>query len=113
MGDPAGAAADARRALFLFEELPSRTSEDWWETACCHAMLAGLAGINGAEVSAAEGNAEADRAMALLRKAVGMGYRDAAFRTESTLDPLRQREDFKELLAELEKPSPATPEIKP
>ncbi len=50
-------------------------------------------------MSAAEGKAEADQAMALLRKAVGMGYRDAgAFRTDSALDPLRQREDFKKLL---------------
>jgi hypothetical protein len=39
-----------------------------------------------------------------LRKAVGMGYRDASgFRTDSALDPLREREDFKKLLTELEK----------
>ena len=44
--------------------------------ACCHAALAGLAGQEGAGVSAAEGKAEADQAMALLRKAVDMGYRD-------------------------------------
>ena len=61
-------------------------------------------------MSAAEGKAEADQAMALLRKTVDMGYRDASsFRTESALDPLRQREDFKKLLAELEQKSPAKP----
>ena len=114
LGDPAGAAADARRALSLLEGLPSRSGEDWFETACCHAALAGLAGRDGAGVSAAEGKAEADQAMALLRKAVGMGYRDAgAFRTDSALDPLRQREDFKKLLAELEQKSAAKPEKKP
>jgi hypothetical protein len=40
-----------------------------------------------------------ERAMALLRKTVDMGHRNAAnFRTESALDPLRKREDFEKLL---------------
>jgi hypothetical protein len=43
-GDPAGAAADARRALGLFDGLPSRGGYGWLETACAHAALAGLAG---------------------------------------------------------------------
>ena len=59
-------------------------------------------------MSAAQGKAETAQAMALLRKTVGMGYRDAsAFRTDSALDPLREREDFKKLLEELEKKSTA------
>ena len=114
LGDPAGAAADARRALSLYDALPTQSPQLWFETACCDAALAGLVGQDGAGVSAADGKAEADQAMALLRKAVGMGYRDAgAFRTESALDPLRQREDFKKLLAELEQKSAAKPEKKP
>ena len=77
------------------------------------ATLAGLAGRDGG-VSAAEGKAEADQAMTLLRKAVGIGYRDpVAFRTDSALDPLRQREDFQKLLQELEQKSAAKPEKKP
>ncbi len=63
-----------------------------------------------AGVSAAEGTAEADHAMALIRKAVDMGYRDSeAFRTDWALDPIRDREDFKKTLAELEKTPPAKP----
>ena len=100
LGDPAGAAADARRALDLLKGLPSRAGDDLFLTACCHAALAGLAGQDGAGVPAGEAKAEADQAMALLRKAVDMGYRNAAaFRTESALDPLRKREDFKKLLS--------------
>jgi hypothetical protein len=39
-----------------------------------------------------------------------MGYRDGeAFRTDWALDPIRDREEFKKLLAELEKTSPAKP----
>ena len=48
--------------------------------------------------------------MALLRKAVDAGYRDIGnFRTKGALDPLREREDFKKLLAELEQKSAANP----
>ena len=108
LDDLAGAAADARRAIALWEGLPSRTGEEWFETASARAALAGLAARDGAGVSAAEGKAEADQAMALLRKAVGMGYRDAvAVRTDSALDPLRQREDFQKLLEELEQKTTA------
>ena len=110
LDDLAGAAADARRAIAVWEGLPSRTGEEWFETACARATLAGLAGRDGAGVSAAEGKAEADQAMALLRKAVGMGYRDpVAVRTDSALDPFHQREDFQKLVQEVEQNSAAKP----
>ena len=60
-------------------------------------------------MSAAEGKAHAAQAMALLRKAVN-GYRYIhKYRTEGALDPLREREDFKKLLTELEQKSAAKP----
>jgi hypothetical protein len=44
-----------------------------------------------------------DAAMKLLRDAVGKGFKDAAHMKKDTdLDPLREREDFKKLVAELE-----------
>jgi hypothetical protein len=44
-----------------------------------------------------------DRALALLHRAVQAGYLDAAHMKQDTdLDPLRDRGDFKKLLAELE-----------
>lgn len=47
-------------------------------------------------------NAYADQAVAFLRQAVHQGYRDgASLRKDNGLDPLRQREDFQQLLAEL------------
>ena len=61
-------------------------------------------------MSAAEGKAHADQAMALLRKAVDAGFGDIHdYRTEGALDPLREREDFKKLLTELEQKSAAKP----
>jgi serine/threonine protein kinase/tetratricopeptide (TPR) repeat protein len=44
-----------------------------------------------------------DQAMAMLRDAVAKGYKDAAHMKKDTdLDPLRSREDFKKLVADLE-----------
>ena len=47
--------------------------------------------------------------MALLRKAVDGFPFIHVYRTEGALDPLREREDFKKLLAELEQKSAAKP----
>ena len=45
----------------------------------------------------------ADQAMAMLRDAVAKGYKDAdRMQTDKDLDPLRAREDFKTVVAELE-----------
>ena len=44
-----------------------------------------------------------DAAMKLLRDAVSKGYKDGAHMKKDTdLDPLRQRDDFQKLVAELE-----------
>jgi tetratricopeptide (TPR) repeat protein len=98
----AEAAAANRRAAEIFEPL-----QNWWhanifELACCHAMQVLLAGKNGSGVPASAGPAETDKAMDLLRKAVAAGYQDPYdFRTDAGLESLRQRSDFKKLLAEL------------
>jgi hypothetical protein len=106
LGDPAGAAADAQRALELYDGLASRSGEEWFETACCRAALLGLAGHGGTGVSAAEESSAAEATMTLLHKAVGVGYRNAdAFRTEDALDPLRDRSDFRLLLMDLAMPA--------
>jgi eukaryotic-like serine/threonine-protein kinase len=105
LGDFAGAAADARRALALWDGVPSRTGAEWFETACCHAALAGLAGSAGSGTSADSGPAEAERAMELLRRAVAMGHRqlhdDGA---EAALGPLRDRDDFRALVMDQDFP---------
>jgi tetratricopeptide (TPR) repeat protein len=47
-----------------------------------------------------------DRAMNALRRAVEFGYKDVAnVKKDKSLDPLRERDDFQKLLAELEKPA--------
>ena len=108
LGEPARAVTDTRRALGLCDLLQPRSSWDLFETACCHAALAGLAEPPGSGVSSDEGKAEATTAIKWLLRAVAMGYRNTnELRIESALDPLRNRPDFKKLMAELEKKSPA------
>ena len=105
LGDRAGAADDARRAIAMSEGL-SPSPWNLFETACCHAALAGLAGRAGSGVSAAEGSEEATRAMGWLRRAVGVGYRNAnEVRIESALDPLRSRDDFRLIMMDLAFPA--------
>jgi hypothetical protein len=65
-----------------------------------------MAGRAGAGVSAALGKQEAAEAMRLLKPAVAMGYRNSyLFRTESALDSLRGRPDFRLLLLDLSMPA--------
>jgi tetratricopeptide (TPR) repeat protein len=58
-----------------------------------------------------------DEAMKMLRDAVGRGYRDVAhMKKDPDLDPLRLRDDFKQLIAELEIPIeliPVPPQLRP
>ena len=96
LGETAGARANARKALSLLYGLPSRSGAEWFETSCCHAVLSGLAARDGSDDS------EAESAMALLAKAVATGYRDLhSYRTESALDPLRNRPAFQRLIMDL------------
>jgi tetratricopeptide (TPR) repeat protein len=97
------AAADARRALELWDGLTSRTGAEWFGSACAQAHLAGKKG-SGVPADAEE--TVADEAMALLRKAVAMGYGSLEeFRTENVLDALRGRDDFKLLMMDLAMPA--------
>jgi eukaryotic-like serine/threonine-protein kinase len=57
-------------------------------------------------VSASATASQADAAIAVLKKAVALGYRLAdAVRTESALDPLRDRPDFRLLMMDLAMPA--------
>jgi eukaryotic-like serine/threonine-protein kinase len=92
-GDPDGSAAEWKQAVELYKSVPRLNAESNFFQACCHASLA---------IRAVNGEAEALEAMALLRRAADLGYRDtSAYRTEPALDPLRSRSDFQLLLLDL------------
>ena len=57
-------------------------------------------------MSATLRDAEVNRAIKLLRQAVGLGYRDLnAYRTESAIDPLRDLDEFRLLMMDLAMPA--------
>lgn len=98
----AAAVRDSRRATLLYESLPSHSWLEWFELACCHAALAGAAQGNAPGISASEAEAEAGRAMNLLRRAITEGYRDGTeMAREFALNSVRQRADFQLLMLDL------------
>lgn len=89
------------------QALSRRAGVDAFETPCCQAALASLAGRTGSGITANEGATAAARAIECLTRAVVRGYRNTnELRIESALDLLRNRPDFKNLMVELEKKSP-------
>jgi hypothetical protein len=119
-GDIAGAAADWRRAIAFQASLPRYGGETAMFDAGFHALLSSLAGMTDSGVSADEGRAEQEKAMALLRWAVAEGYHAPELRYESCLDALRKRADFQLLMMDVvfpaapiaESPSrPARPDL--
>ncbi|MFI5456219.1 MAG: tetratricopeptide repeat protein [Isosphaerales bacterium] len=102
----AGAAAALKRACAYYDAIKSLSEEETFFLACCHAGLAGLAGRPRSGVSATEEADQAEKAMALLRRALTMGYRNPyVYRTDSALDPLRIRPDFQLLMMDVVMPT--------
>jgi serine/threonine-protein kinase len=104
-GRPAEASASLRQAAAILERLPTLEPVDRYNLACVHGKLAGLATMPGSGMTAAEEQAEAERAMHWLRQAVAAGYRNVALmRRDADIDPLRSRPDFQLLMMDLEFP---------
>ena len=90
----------------LLEGLPSRDGGQWFGLACARATLSAAAGRDGPGSSAGEAPGPADRAMDDLRRAASMGWRNPAlYRYEPALGPLRARDDFRELMRDLNFPA--------
>jgi len=102
-GQPAGAAADLRRAAeFLAKERGATVFDIRFERGRALALLAGLGGDAKSGATAVEAAAFADQAVAALRDAVTAGWMRTDELKEPDFDPLRGREDFKKLFADLE-----------
>jgi tetratricopeptide (TPR) repeat protein len=95
--------ATTAEELARFGYQPAR---DTYNAACLLCDCATLAGKDGrlAEAKRRElAQAYADRALALLRQAVVRGFKDAAWlKKDPDLEPLRAREEFGKLVADLE-----------
>ncbi len=91
----------SNEAAQLFElitdaaSFPTFTFEHWYDCSRFFALASGK--------TADKKRNYGDRAMELLHKAVRAGYKDAAhMKKDNDLDLLRDRSDFKKLLAELQ-----------
>jgi tetratricopeptide (TPR) repeat protein len=102
-GQPTEAAADLRQAVALWAKDPSPDIGKRFEKSRALALLAGLSGDAKSDVTAAEAAAFADQAVAALADAIKAGWARLDELKEPDFDSLRGREDFKKLLAELEK----------
>jgi serine/threonine-protein kinase len=104
-GRPAEAAGPVHQAVVIWEQLPQLPPAGHYNLACGHALLARIAVMPASGMTAAEGRAEAERAMQSLHRGVAAGYRNVALmRRDPDLDPLRSRDDFQLLMMDLEFP---------
>jgi hypothetical protein len=93
----------------MWEKLGRTDADSLYNAACFRAVTAGV--ILGSAGSASEASAEADRAMTWLRQAVTAGFKAAVtMKKDKELDALRGRDDFKQLLTEVERRADKSPE---
>jgi tetratricopeptide (TPR) repeat protein len=96
------AARDLRMAVELWDRARSPNPETHFERSRALALLAGLADDGASGVSREEAARCADRSIAALRDAINAGYDWPSQLKEPDFNPLRSRDDFKKLLAELD-----------
>src|SRR5262249_34979339 len=90
----AGQLAEAVAEVEELTKASEWSADQWYDFACAYAVASGQIADRAREY--------ADRAMELLRRAVKAGFKDAAhMKQDKDLDALREREDFKKLLAEM------------
>jgi hypothetical protein len=96
------------RAIELLDGLASPDPEDFYNMACYHARLAGIAAAPGSGLAADRARSESDQAMDYLRRAVTIGFRMLPLMAlDHDLDALRSRADFQMLM--LDATFPADP----
>jgi len=107
-GDIGAAASSFRQALSLLQGITIQTPDDHYNRACWHARLASVAGEAGSGLTFAHGRAEADQAMADLRRAIAAGFGTLSLlRLDHDLDCLRSRSDFNMMMLDLSFPADA------
>jgi eukaryotic-like serine/threonine-protein kinase len=98
-------AAGCRNTAEMWERLKRTDVGSLYDAACMRAVTAAvICASDKTQTAAQDAAAEAEQAMAWLRQAVAAGYKDDAhLKNDQDLGALRDREDFKTLIAELEK----------
>jgi hypothetical protein len=103
VGDAAGCRATAAK----WEKLNRPDAESLYHAGCFRSVTAEVQSKTPGADAARLAKEDADRAMAWLTKAVAAGWKETAhMKIDVTLDPLRNRKDFKKLMADLEAKPP-------
>jgi hypothetical protein len=107
-GNSAAAASDWRRAIAVLDGDSAAGGERDFIGASCHAMLSSVAGLQGTGLSKSGQDVERDLAIDLLRRAImSKGLGPEIYLTETALDSLRDRDDFRLLMMDLAMPAKA------
>jgi hypothetical protein len=97
-------AAGCRQTAENWEKLNRTDSDSLYSAACFRSITASL--LRAADKSPGairSADDEADRAMAWLKQAVAAGFKNVAhMKKDKDLDPLRDRDDFKKMMATME-----------
>jgi eukaryotic-like serine/threonine-protein kinase len=111
-GREAEAVQSHRQAVELVGALPRETGRDIFNVACFLSLCARPATDRGSapsDAELAECRRHADAAMSTLREALAAGYRNAvSFKLRDELSAVRDRDDFKAIVAELDSAGPAS-----
>jgi hypothetical protein len=101
----AGDEAGCRRTAEQWEKLKRTEPRALYSAACYRAVTAAVVrATNKTKEGAKLADAEENRAMTFLKQAVDAGYKKIAnLKEDKDLDSLRNRPDFRKLLADLEK----------
>ncbi len=111
-GRPAEAVSAFREAIAILEGLAHPTSGNLYDLACSQSLLSSVAPNAGSGLTAADGQAEADKAINSLRRAIAAGWKGLAHtRSDTDLDPVRSRPDY--LMLERDMAMPADPFARP
>ena len=103
---PAEAVSAFREALAILEGLAHPTPANGYDIVCNQSLLSGVAPDAGSGLTAADGRAQAAKAMESLRRAIAAGWnRPAQLIPDPDLDPVRSRLDFQLLLLDLAFPN--------
>jgi serine/threonine protein kinase/tetratricopeptide (TPR) repeat protein len=102
--------AGCRATAEVWERLGRTDAESLYNAACMRAVTAAvIRAVDKSEGTRNAAAAEADRAMAWLKRAITVGYKDVGhIKQDNDLNALREREDFKMLVSQ----SQATIEMK-
>jgi eukaryotic-like serine/threonine-protein kinase len=105
-GRPVEAVSAFREAIAILEELAHPTPGNLYDLACSQSLLSGVAPDAGSGLAAADGQAEADKAINSLRRAIAAGWNQwAHMRTDTDLDPVRSRTDYETLALDMAMPA--------